>query len=80
MPLTAILAPCLIRFKKKRMEEELDIARKKLSRLRAQTEGSSMVEKLQEELKEYKDILKCSICVDKPKEVLFVSISLENDI
>lgn len=58
------------RFKKKRMEEELDIARKKLSRLRAQTEGSSMVEKLQEELKEYKDILKCSICVDKPKEVV----------
>lgn len=58
------------RFKKKRMEEELDIARKKLSRLRAQTEGSSVVEKLQEELKEYKDILKCSICVDKPKEVV----------
>lgn len=39
-----------------------------------------MVEKLQEELKEYKDILKCSICLDKPKEVLSVSISLEKDV
>lgn len=58
------------RFEKKRVEEELEIARRKASRLRSQLDGSSFVEKLQQELKEYKEILKCSICFDRPKEVV----------
>ncbi|KAG6784625.1 hypothetical protein POTOM_010323 [Populus tomentosa] len=58
------------RFDKRRMEEELEVARRKVSRLQAQTEGSSIVEKLQQELQEYREIVKCSICLDRPKEVV----------
>lgn len=52
----------------------MEVVRRKESRLRVQTEGSSIVEKLQEELREYREILKCSICLDRTKEVsiLFV--------
>ncbi|GLU00395.1 hypothetical protein SLE2022_177700 [Rubroshorea leprosula] len=57
-------------FYKKRIEEELEVARRKLSCLQAQIEGSSIVEKLQQELRGYKEILKCSICLDRPKEVV----------
>ncbi|XWS45857.1 hypothetical protein CRYUN_Cryun14cG0015300 [Craigia yunnanensis] len=58
------------RFNKKRIEEELEVVRRKVVRLRAKTEGSSMVERLQQELVEYREILKCSICLDRPKEVV----------
>ncbi|KAB1225237.1 E3 ubiquitin-protein ligase BRE1-like 1 [Morella rubra] len=57
------------RFDNKRTEEELEVVRRKASRLSAQTEGPSVVEKLQDELREYRDILKCSICLDRTKEV-----------
>ncbi|XP_038682111.1 E3 ubiquitin-protein ligase BRE1-like 1 [Tripterygium wilfordii] len=58
------------RFNKRRIEEELEVARRKLSRLRVQIEGSSTLQKLRQELREYKEILKCSICLDRPKEVV----------
>ncbi|PSS24116.1 E3 ubiquitin-protein ligase BRE1-like [Actinidia chinensis var. chinensis] len=58
------------RFDKKRLEEELEIVRRKVSRLKSQMDGSSVVEKLQQELREYREILKCSICLDRPKEVV----------
>ncbi|KAJ4727229.1 E3 ubiquitin protein ligase [Melia azedarach] len=58
------------RFEKKRVEEELEVARRKVSRIQAQTEGSSIVEELQQELREYREILKCSICLERPKEVV----------
>ncbi|EOX96385.1 Histone ubiquitination proteins group [Theobroma cacao] len=58
------------RFNKKRLEEELGVVKRKVLRLRAETEGSSIVERLQQELREYKEILKCSICLDRPKEVV----------
>ncbi|KAK8480055.1 hypothetical protein V6N12_033972 [Hibiscus sabdariffa] len=58
------------RFSKKRIEEELEVARRKVSRLQAETEGSSTAERLQQELREYKEILKCSVCLDRPKEVV----------
>lgn len=60
-----------IRYERKRKEEELEVVRRKALRLRLQIEGSPMVEKLQQELKEYREILKCSICLDRPKEVNF---------
>ncbi|GMN56359.1 hypothetical protein TIFTF001_025463 [Ficus carica] len=56
------------RFEKRRLEEELEVLRRKASRLRAQTEGSSIIEKLQQELGEYREILKCSICLDRTKQ------------
>lgn len=58
------------RFAKKRLEEDLDVSRRKVSRLQAQTEGSSIIEELQQELREYREILKCSICLERPKEVV----------
>ncbi|KAF5470011.1 hypothetical protein F2P56_010564 [Juglans regia] len=58
------------RFDQKRIEEELEVVRRKATRLKAETEGSSIVEKLREELREYRDILKCSICLDRTKEVV----------
>ncbi|KAJ7950849.1 E3 ubiquitin protein ligase [Quillaja saponaria] len=58
------------RFTKKRIEEELEVARRKALCLRAQIEGSSVVQKLQQELGEYREIVKCSICHERAKEVV----------
>ncbi|KAL9385692.1 hypothetical protein Peur_022702 [Populus x canadensis] len=58
------------RFDKRRMEEELEVARRKFSHLQEHTEGSLIVEKLQQELREYREIVKCSICLDRPKEAV----------
>ncbi|XVF22818.1 hypothetical protein REPUB_Repub12eG0203600 [Reevesia pubescens] len=58
------------RFSEKRIEEESEMVRRKVLRLRAEIEGSSVVQRLQQELREYKEILKCSICLDRPKEVV----------
>ncbi|KAF5191065.1 E3 ubiquitin protein ligase [Thalictrum thalictroides] len=57
------------RFTKKRVEEDLEVARRKAAHLRARTEGSAL-EKLQQEVREYREILKCSICHERPKEVV----------
>ncbi|XP_004492186.1 E3 ubiquitin-protein ligase BRE1-like 1 isoform X2 [Cicer arietinum] len=58
------------RFAKKRVEEDLEVARRNLSHLKAQNEGTSVTDKLQEELGEYRKIVKCSICRDRTKEVV----------
>ncbi|XP_054781371.1 E3 ubiquitin-protein ligase BRE1-like 1 isoform X2 [Prosopis cineraria] len=58
------------RFARKRLEEELEVARRKFSYLQAQIEGSSVIEKLQQELGEYREIVKCSVCQDRTKEVV----------
>ncbi|WVZ06599.1 hypothetical protein V8G54_019945 [Vigna mungo] len=58
------------RFAKKRTEEDLEVARRKFSRLKEQNEGSSITEKLQQELEEYREIIKCSICQDRAKEAV----------
>lgn len=43
----------------------------KTARLNTVHDGGPMVERLQEEIKDYKSILKCSVCHDRPKEVLY---------
>ncbi|KAK7395594.1 hypothetical protein VNO78_16158 [Psophocarpus tetragonolobus] len=58
------------RFAKKRVEEDLEIARRKFSRLKEQNESSSLTERLQQELEEYREIIKCSICQDRAKQVV----------
>ncbi|XP_058104401.1 E3 ubiquitin-protein ligase BRE1-like 1 isoform X3 [Magnolia sinica] len=58
------------RSKKKRLEEELEVVARKAASLSALTEDSSVLEKLQEEVREYKEILKCGICHDRQKEVV----------
>ncbi|XP_077245612.1 E3 ubiquitin-protein ligase BRE1-like 1 [Tasmannia lanceolata] len=45
------------RFEKKRIEEQLEVARRKAACLTAHTEGSSVLEKHQQELREYNEIL-----------------------
>lgn len=59
----------LFRFEKKRIEEELEVVGRKASRLEAQMESSSVVEKLHEELGEYEKIVNCKICVNSRKQV-----------
>ncbi|OIW01082.1 hypothetical protein TanjilG_25190 [Lupinus angustifolius] len=58
------------RFTRKRIEEDLEAARRKFSRLKAQNEGSSVIEKLQNELQEYREIVKCTICKVRTKQVV----------
>ncbi|CAI0445890.1 unnamed protein product [Linum tenue] len=58
------------RFEKRRREEELEISRRKLSCLRDELERSSILEKLRRELREYREIVKCGVCHDRPKEVV----------
>ncbi|KAK4755645.1 hypothetical protein SAY87_009402 [Trapa incisa] len=57
------------RFKNKRTVEELAAVKRKAALVQAQKEGS-IVPKLEEELKEYKEIVKCSICHERRKEVV----------
>ncbi|CAN8318537.1 unnamed protein product [Cochlearia groenlandica] len=57
------------KFNRKRLEDEMEIAKKKVSRLRSLIEGSSPIQKLRQELNEFKEILKCKACNDCPKEV-----------
>ncbi|WOL06239.1 hypothetical protein Cni_G14971 [Canna indica] len=57
------------RYDKKRTEETLEVMTRKAANLRAQTKGS-VLEKLRQEVKEYRGILKCSICLDRQKEVV----------
>jgi len=57
------------RYGKKRIEEDLMVANSKLARINAHNDATT-IEKLNEEIKEYKAILKCSVCHDRPKEVV----------
>ncbi|XP_051134328.1 E3 ubiquitin-protein ligase BRE1-like 1 [Andrographis paniculata] len=58
------------RFRNKRVEEDLDDLRSKVQQLESQAQSSSVNEKLQQELKGYKEILICSVCNDRRKEVV----------
>ncbi|KAL9252735.1 E3 ubiquitin-protein ligase BRE1-like 1-like protein [Drosera capensis] len=57
------------RFEKKRLQEDLEAARVKAARLTAQRETSS-AGKLRQELLSYRELVKCSICLDGAKEVV----------
>eukprot|EP00271_Cylindrocystis_brebissonii_P013892 TRINITY_DN3440_c0_g1_i2.p1 TRINITY_DN3440_c0_g1~~TRINITY_DN3440_c0_g1_i2.p1 ORF type:complete len:864 (+),score=221.59 TRINITY_DN3440_c0_g1_i2:160-2751(+) len=69
------------RFKRKRLEEEVDMSSKKLARMgsdkaekasssAAAGAGVATVEELNQQILEYKSILKCSVCKERPKEVV----------
>ncbi|XP_022897217.1 E3 ubiquitin-protein ligase BRE1-like 1 [Olea europaea var. sylvestris] len=58
------------RFERKRVEEDLETLKRKAEQLKSLADGSSEAEKLKQELGEYKEILKCSVCLDKRKEVV----------
>ncbi|EMS62687.1 hypothetical protein TRIUR3_27972 [Triticum urartu] len=56
------------RFSKRRTEDDLESLSRKASSLRAKTEGSSVLEKVHQEVNEYRGILKCGVCRDRQKE------------
>ncbi|KAI5061234.1 hypothetical protein GOP47_0023739 [Adiantum capillus-veneris] len=58
------------RFERKRLQEELAVLNMKAGRLNVHHDSGPLVEKLHEEIKEYKAILKCGICNDRSKEVV----------
>ncbi|XP_024390952.1 E3 ubiquitin-protein ligase BRE1-like 2 [Physcomitrium patens] len=58
------------RFEKRRVQDELEALNNKLSRLRSHHERGPAIERLQEDIKEYKAILKCSVCHDRAKDVV----------
>ncbi|CAI9765157.1 unnamed protein product [Fraxinus pennsylvanica] len=58
------------RFERKRVEADLETMRRKAEQLKSHADGSSEAEKLKQELGEYKEILKCSVCHDRRKEVV----------
>eukprot|EP00250_Pteridium_aquilinum_P020691 c24909_g1_i1 orf=473-2089(-) len=58
------------RFERRRLQEELAILSAKAARFNVHSDSGPLVEKLQEEIKEYKAILKCGVCHDRPKEVV----------
>ncbi|KAG8391552.1 hypothetical protein BUALT_Bualt01G0199500 [Buddleja alternifolia] len=58
------------RFERKRVEEDIDTLRRKAQQLKLQAEGCSISKNLKQELSEYKEILKCSVCLDRRKEVV----------
>ena len=60
---------CAFRFNRRRIEEEVETVKTKVSRLRSLVEGSSAIQKLRQELNEFKEILKCKACNDRSKEV-----------
>lgn len=47
----------------------MEVARRKIINLQAEIEESSVVEKLKQDLKEYREIVTCNICHERPKEV-----------
>lgn len=57
------------RFEKRRVQEELEVLSSKLTRLRSHQEGSPPIERLQDDIKHYKAMIKCSVCHDRSKEV-----------
>ncbi|KAJ9153358.1 hypothetical protein P3X46_026806 [Hevea brasiliensis] len=59
------------RSERKKLEEELKELNDKIAEMSSES-GEAAIQRLQEELKECKSMLKCSVCSDRPKEVVIV--------
>ncbi|KMT19795.1 hypothetical protein BVRB_1g008490 [Beta vulgaris subsp. vulgaris] len=59
------------RHDRKKLEEELGEWKDKVAEMTAET-GEAAIQRLQEEIKDCKSILKCGVCFDRPKEVVIV--------
>ncbi|KAK1303934.1 E3 ubiquitin-protein ligase BRE1-like 1 [Acorus calamus] len=58
------------RFDQKRLDEDLEAVTRKVTYLQERRESSSVIEKLEQEVGEYKAILKCSVCREREKQVV----------
>ncbi|XP_039066401.1 E3 ubiquitin-protein ligase BRE1-like 2 isoform X2 [Hibiscus syriacus] len=56
---------------RKKHEEELNELNSQVAELSSET-GETAIQKLQDEIKNCKNILKCGVCFDRPKEVVIV--------
>ncbi|KAL6200759.1 hypothetical protein ACLB2K_030540 [Fragaria x ananassa] len=56
---------------RKNIEEELHELNSRVAEMSSET-GVAAIQKLQSEIKFYKNILQCSVCTDRPKEVVIV--------
>ncbi|KAM4084580.1 hypothetical protein ACB094_08G143500 [Castanea mollissima] len=59
------------RSSRKKLEDELRELNIKVAEMSSET-GEAAIQKLQDEIKSCKSILKCSVCSDRPKEVVIV--------
>ncbi|XP_056175933.1 E3 ubiquitin-protein ligase BRE1-like 2 isoform X1 [Syzygium oleosum] len=59
------------REERKKLEEEIVECNKKVAELTAES-GEAAVKRLQDEIKDCRAMLKCSVCLDRPKEVVIV--------
>ncbi|PIN10960.1 E3 ubiquitin ligase involved in syntaxin degradation [Handroanthus impetiginosus] len=59
------------RTERKKLDEELMELNKTVAELTSET-GEAAIQKLQDEIKDCKAILKCGVCFDRPKEVVIV--------
>lgn len=59
------------RHDRKKLEEELREWKDKVAEMTAET-GDAAIQRLHEEIKDCKSILKCGVCFDRPKEVVIV--------
>nr|KAJ0199555.1 hypothetical protein LSAT_V11C600318340 [Lactuca sativa] len=53
------------------LEKEYDQIRRKMEEIQEELDnesGEAAIQKLQDEIKKYKSILKCGVCFDRPKE------------
>ncbi|KAF8403945.1 hypothetical protein HHK36_012052 [Tetracentron sinense] len=59
------------RTEKKRLEEELIEMNSKVAEMSSES-GEAAIQRLQDEIKDCKAILKCGVCFDRPKEVVII--------
>ncbi|XP_051113494.1 E3 ubiquitin-protein ligase BRE1-like 2 isoform X2 [Andrographis paniculata] len=55
----------------KKLDEEVDELKRRVDELTEET-GEAAIQKLQDEIKDCKAIIKCGVCFDRPKEVVIV--------
>ncbi|KAI8573059.1 hypothetical protein RHMOL_Rhmol01G0249200 [Rhododendron molle] len=59
------------RNERKKLDDELMELNRKIAELSSES-GEAAIQRLQDEIKECKAVLKCSVCFDRPKEVVIV--------
>lgn len=73
MPLVSrhsLVAFTFSRSERRRLEEQYEEVKNEVMELTSETEETT-IQKLQDEIKECKAILKCGVCFDRPKEVTY---------
>jgi len=71
----SICSSCCHGFATKRIQEKIDALNVKVAHINFYNDGGPMGKQFQEEINQYKAIVKCSVCHDPPKEVVFLYIS-----